>query len=757
MSSSQRLALVTTGDDNDGDGNFKSVSFSLPKPSSSSVMSFLGAIPSGVIVPPSDLRLIVDKTARFVARNGPAFESRIQQQQANNAKFSFLLPTDPYHAYYRYMVAIGDAVPAESSDAKQKSQQQQQQPDAQPAQALPPQPPREMYTVHTPEGLTARDVDIIQLAAQASALNGPEFTQALMRREAANPRFLFLRPTHSLHSLFRLMRDAYARVLRPSNETVEQLKEDANNPAAMLQRALKRLEYDRAKAKETSEIENEIAREREIMSAIDWTDFVVVETITFDVDTTGLPPPVTKKDVLRQAREALDAMAAEEAQRENEDAEPQPHILDDEERAMVEEARATEASEQQLAKPTVKIVADAPPGMKVVTNYIPKAKRAAAAGASAAAGAEATVVSPITGEVIPMSKMAEHMRVSLLDPRWKEQKDAMFAKLKTTGRADDDEVARNLVALASTRPDIFGSAEDELAVAVQSAMGSAAADDAPAAPAPPAAAPQAGPAAMAPPPPQLQPPPPAMPPPPSQQQQHAMLPPGMALRMPPAMPPPPMPPPPQPMPPPMPMAPPPQPMPPPMPPPPPQPSFMPLPMPPPPPGVAVEGSSGAPAPPTQPPPPSMPPPPSTTPPPPSTMPPIGSMAPLPPIVPPPPLMPPFTQIPPAAAGQVAMAPPATHQMTDDQFIAAHPGQVTVAIRESSSGRTATIVAPSVGTTVSELKALVSAEFGIAANKQKLSVEGHGFLKDAQTLASYRIASPSVVVELATKERGERRR
>ena len=104
-----------------------------------------------------------------------------------------------------------------------------------------------------------------------------------------------------------------------------------------------------------------------------------------------------------------------------------------------------------------------------------------------------------------------------------------------------------------------------------------------------------------------------------------------------------------------------------------------------------------------------------------------------------------------------MAPPATHQMTDDQFIAAHPGQVTVAIRESSSGRTATIVAPSVGTTVSELKALVSAEFGIAANKQKLSVEGHGFLKDAQTLASYRIASPSVVVELATKERGGRRR
>jgi splicing factor 3A subunit 1 len=31
----------------------------------------------GVIVPPPDIRAIVDKTATFVARNGPEFEKRI--------------------------------------------------------------------------------------------------------------------------------------------------------------------------------------------------------------------------------------------------------------------------------------------------------------------------------------------------------------------------------------------------------------------------------------------------------------------------------------------------------------------------------------------------------------------------------------------------------------------------------------------------------------------------------------------------------
>ena len=47
---------------------------------------------------------IVDKTASFVARNGPEFESRIRKNELNNAKFNFLNPSDPYHAYYQHKV-----------------------------------------------------------------------------------------------------------------------------------------------------------------------------------------------------------------------------------------------------------------------------------------------------------------------------------------------------------------------------------------------------------------------------------------------------------------------------------------------------------------------------------------------------------------------------------------------------------------------------------------------------------------------------
>eukprot|EP00850_Spirogloea_muscicola_P027002 SM013718S00081 [mRNA] locus=s13718:119:346:+ [translate_table: standard] len=58
-----------------------------------------------MIHPPPDIRGIADKTAQFVARNGPEFERRILANERANAKFGFLTSTDPYHAYYQHRVA----------------------------------------------------------------------------------------------------------------------------------------------------------------------------------------------------------------------------------------------------------------------------------------------------------------------------------------------------------------------------------------------------------------------------------------------------------------------------------------------------------------------------------------------------------------------------------------------------------------------------------------------------------------------------
>jgi len=44
---------------------------------------------------------------------------------------------------------------------------------------------------------------------------------------------------------------------------------------------------------------------------------------------------------------------------------------------------------------------------------------------------EKYLISPITGESIPASQMAEHMKINLLDPRWKEQRDRAMSDKKT--------------------------------------------------------------------------------------------------------------------------------------------------------------------------------------------------------------------------------------------------------------------------------------------------------------------------------------
>ena len=55
----------------------------------------------GIIRPPPDIRVVADKTAMFVAKNGRAFEQRILgSAKGKTPKFAFLQPTSPFHAYY---------------------------------------------------------------------------------------------------------------------------------------------------------------------------------------------------------------------------------------------------------------------------------------------------------------------------------------------------------------------------------------------------------------------------------------------------------------------------------------------------------------------------------------------------------------------------------------------------------------------------------------------------------------------------------
>jgi splicing factor 3A subunit 1 len=44
-----------------------------------------------------------------------------------------------------------------------------------------------------------------------------------------------------------------------------------------------------------------------------------------------------------------------------------------------------------------------------------------------------TMIDPISGKAIPVNQMAEHMRVSLLDPKWRTEQQRFQEKQRETG------------------------------------------------------------------------------------------------------------------------------------------------------------------------------------------------------------------------------------------------------------------------------------------------------------------------------------
>ena len=137
----------------------------------------------GVIIPPPDVRVIVDKTAQFVGKNGPEFEQRILASEKNNVKFNFLTEGDPYHAYYRQQVdeakaqANGTAkTETETRAAAPVAEQVLVKPSTGTAKPVVLEPPKsDEFTIPIPAGISSVDLDVIKTTAQFAARNGKKF------------------------------------------------------------------------------------------------------------------------------------------------------------------------------------------------------------------------------------------------------------------------------------------------------------------------------------------------------------------------------------------------------------------------------------------------------------------------------------------------------------------------------------------------------------------------------------------------------
>jgi len=475
----------------------------------------------GLIFPPPDIRGVIDKTAQFVAKCGEGFEQRVLREQ-NHTKFAFLLPNNPYRPYYEHKVkefktgVVEDTKPEvpqaiidqkAKEDAKRLKKEQLKaltMGEKKKKQVKPPPP--DQYVVNHPY-IAPMDTDIIKLTAQFVARNGQKFLIGLTQRESRNPQFDFLKPTHALFGYFTSLVDAYTKCLMPNKDEVEKLKKCTGNPQEVIDKAMARFAWDEQEEANRVSREEEVKEEKEQMAQIDWHDFVVVETIEFTAEDEnlqlaapidpsthapkGAPAPLEQAgtmfaeakiekqvkgveeeireepaiDLEKEIRERREREMAEQRERELEREREEQREKEERERQQREEEEMVPEEEPIDMEPEIPLPMQEPE-MKVRKDYVRQKKGSAQ---------RLMQRCPITGQLIAAEEMSNHLKVLLLDPKWKHQKDALVERARKESAFADD-VEANLASFVAKRPDLFGTVEEEIREAAEAGAEAAARD-----------------------------------------------------------------------------------------------------------------------------------------------------------------------------------------------------------------------------------------------------------------------------------------
>jgi hypothetical protein len=243
------------------------------------------SVSSGVIIPPQDIKFLVDKTARTVAQRGHELEELVKKNFIDNPKFSFLKYNDPYRPYFDQKVQEFKMGPTEGEmDLEGESGSQNERRTV--------RPPPETKFIYECGSVPVVDNDIIQHTAQFVAANGHKFLIALTEREKNNPQFEFLKPTHSMFPYFTSLIDSYSRIMSFPEKDLEQLLTFIADKKAIVRSCAEIFEYE-AETHHNKRKKDELEEEERAQRAmIDWNDFVVVQTIDFEEQEKDLPAPI---------------------------------------------------------------------------------------------------------------------------------------------------------------------------------------------------------------------------------------------------------------------------------------------------------------------------------------------------------------------------------------------------------------------------------------------------------------------------------
>ena len=429
----------------------------------------------GMIIPPPETKKFIDKAAGLVAKYGKEMEDEMRNNP--NPLVSFLKESDPYNNYYQQRITQikteiekeekedeskkendnntetflnkkrENDTPLQESNIKKESSFQDElramlnsnissltkteNISLMNAIRNAKQPKPDQFSISHPN-IQSLDMDIIKITAQFVAKNGEKFLSELSQRESKNSQFNFLKPQHILFGYFTYLVGSYTKIITDKKEKIKKLIQYSSDKEAILKEANNRVLYEKKikkmqKSKKYNETDFMTEEEKKKNTVINWYDFVVVDTIDFDNEVID--------DAIKEENEKVHQEQIEISH----DTPPIEPILPTDTKEEIKEEEIDTSSKQ-------------PTNIKIVKNYTRPSMKAKK---------ESTEIKcPLCKLSISEETFQDHLRLELLDPKWKEIQKEISSRAEDSSLASTSEFLTYLGDFSQSRPDLFGDIDD---------------------------------------------------------------------------------------------------------------------------------------------------------------------------------------------------------------------------------------------------------------------------------------------------------
>ncbi|KAL9656293.1 hypothetical protein ABK040_007906 [Willaertia magna] len=378
----------------------------------------------GIIIPPPSLKHTIEVTADHIVKNGLHFEKKKIEESIEDEIMRDRDSKEELDTKENTIVSKSASITFRKDRTK------------------PTKDPFEyFYDIPIPTTMRALELDIIKLTAQFTAMNGRQFLSNLLQKESKNPQFDFLKTNHKHYHFFNRLTDIYIKILFPDQLTPLQKQKDLNlqqqgsleekvikdenlifnslrlfadpnNKMKVLDLMFQKAEWEVIQEEKQRKEQSDQGDNKILFDAIDWQDFVVVETIDFDEDVSEIEEEVEMKE-----NEEMEEEEIQHYEEEEEEYNPLPQRLSNE-----EDNESEEDNLEQFVRKDYKR-----------ENVIPKKP------------APLMFKDRQTGELIPADKAEQHLKISTINPQYMEQKEREKSKFKITNLAPESEITKNIV------------------------------------------------------------------------------------------------------------------------------------------------------------------------------------------------------------------------------------------------------------------------------------------------------------------------